>query len=246
VFVSFSAVGAFPAHAAESPRNVPVPDVEVPEKSPGRPRSAAPSQGGTAHRRRPRRAQADPALGGHPGSGLHPPPRPAPRRLGARRRTVRAAPFAGPLIWLARPSTRPRCEGLLHLPGTAASLRVVAAPRGAFGAVHDPHHDTLTAVVKVSSRAFALLETRPPSAATSRAGPHAGRSGTNTATRRPTWPAPSTATCSPPPTRPPPCTRRTSRSPSTSTPPDQPGRRRTHRRLRGLGPAHLHVRPSRP
>lgn len=64
----------------------------------------------------------------------------------------------GQLIWLARPSTRPRREGLLHLPGTAASLRVVTAPRGAFGAVHDPHHSTLTAVVKVSSRAFALLD----------------------------------------------------------------------------------------
>lgn len=64
----------------------------------------------------------------------------------------------GQLIWLARPSTRPRREGLLHLPGTAASLRVVSAPRGGFGAVHDPHHGTLTAVVKVSSRAFALLD----------------------------------------------------------------------------------------
>ncbi|SBT94957.1 hypothetical protein GA0115233_111022 [Streptomyces sp. DI166] len=66
--------------------------------------------------------------------------------------------FRGQLIWLARPSTRPRREGLLHLPGTAASLRVVSAPRGSFGAVHDPHHGTLTAVVKVSSRAFALLD----------------------------------------------------------------------------------------
>ncbi|MGW6733619.1 SCO6880 family protein [Streptomyces sp. NPDC055013] len=66
--------------------------------------------------------------------------------------------FRGQLVWLARPSTRPRREGLLHLPGTAASLRVVTAPHGRFGAVHDPHHDTLTAVVKVSSRAFALLD----------------------------------------------------------------------------------------
>ncbi|MGW2702386.1 SCO6880 family protein [Streptomyces sp. NPDC001340] len=66
--------------------------------------------------------------------------------------------FRGQLIWLARPSTRPRREGLLHLPGTAASLRVVTAPHGRFGAVHDPHHGTLTAVVKVSSRAFALLD----------------------------------------------------------------------------------------
>ncbi|MFJ8532837.1 SCO6880 family protein [Streptomyces sp. NPDC093591] len=66
--------------------------------------------------------------------------------------------FRGQLVWLARPSTRPRREGLLHLPGTAASLRVVTAPQGRFGAVHDPHHGTLTAVVKVSSRAFALLD----------------------------------------------------------------------------------------
>lgn len=66
--------------------------------------------------------------------------------------------FRGQLVWLARPSTRPRREGLLHLPGTAASLRVATAPHGRFGAVHDPHHGTLTAVVKVSSRAFALLD----------------------------------------------------------------------------------------
>jgi hypothetical protein len=64
----------------------------------------------------------------------------------------------GQLLWLARPSTRPRREGLLHLPGTAASLRVVASPDRRFGAVHDPHHGTLTAVVKISSRAFALLD----------------------------------------------------------------------------------------
>ncbi|MEU3692342.1 SCO6880 family protein [Streptomyces narbonensis] len=66
--------------------------------------------------------------------------------------------FRGQLIWLARPSRRPRREGLLHLPGTAASLRVVTSPDGRLGAVHDPHLSTLTAVVKVSSRAFALLD----------------------------------------------------------------------------------------
>ncbi|MFI1953173.1 SCO6880 family protein [Streptomyces xinghaiensis] len=64
----------------------------------------------------------------------------------------------GQLLWLARPSTRPRREGLLHLPGTAASLRVVASPDRRFGAVHDPYQQTLTAVVKISSRAFALLD----------------------------------------------------------------------------------------
>ncbi|WJY50072.1 hypothetical protein QRN89_09735 [Streptomyces chengbuensis] len=66
--------------------------------------------------------------------------------------------FRGQLVWLARPSTRPQREGLLHLPGTAASLRVVSSPDGRLGAVHDPHQATLTAVVKVSSRAFALLD----------------------------------------------------------------------------------------
>ncbi|MGP3775465.1 SCO6880 family protein [Streptomyces sp. SDT5-1] len=66
--------------------------------------------------------------------------------------------FRGQLLWLSRPSTRPQREGLLHLPGTAASLRVVTAPGGYLGAIHDPHQGTLTAVVKVSSRAFALLD----------------------------------------------------------------------------------------
>ncbi|MER8036083.1 SCO6880 family protein [Streptomyces hydrogenans] len=64
----------------------------------------------------------------------------------------------GQLLWLTRPSRRPTREGLLHLPGTAASLRMVTAPDGRYGAVHDPHHGTLTAVVKVSSRAYALLD----------------------------------------------------------------------------------------
>ncbi|WP_327419474.1 SCO6880 family protein [Streptomyces sp. NBC_01233] len=64
----------------------------------------------------------------------------------------------GQLVWLTRPSRRPTREGLLHLPGTAASLRVVTAPDDRYGAVHDPHSGTLTAVVKVSSRAYALLD----------------------------------------------------------------------------------------
>ncbi|MYS76570.1 hypothetical protein GTY88_40010, partial [Streptomyces sp. SID5926] len=33
----------------------------------------------------------------------------------------------GQLVWLTRPSRRPTREGLLHLPGTAASLRVATA-----------------------------------------------------------------------------------------------------------------------
>ncbi|MFI2031688.1 SCO6880 family protein [Streptomyces buecherae] len=64
----------------------------------------------------------------------------------------------GQLIWLTRPSHRPTREGLLHLPGTAASLRVVTAPGGRYGALHNPHAGTLTAVVKVTSRAYALLD----------------------------------------------------------------------------------------
>jgi hypothetical protein len=64
----------------------------------------------------------------------------------------------GQLLWLARPGSRPRREGLLHLPGTAASLRALTSPDGRVGAVHDPHHATLTAVVRVASRALALLD----------------------------------------------------------------------------------------
>ncbi|NHI05729.1 integral membrane protein [Streptomyces sp. KO7888] len=64
----------------------------------------------------------------------------------------------GQLVWLTWPSRRPTREGLLHLPGTAASLGVTTAPDGKYGAVHNPHTGTLTAVVKVSSRAYALLD----------------------------------------------------------------------------------------
>ncbi|WP_416484229.1 SCO6880 family protein [Streptomyces sp. CL12] len=64
----------------------------------------------------------------------------------------------GQVLWLTRPSRRPVREGLLHLPGTAASLRVVTAPDRRYAAVHDPHTGSLTAVVKVSSRAYALLD----------------------------------------------------------------------------------------
>ncbi|MEU7086852.1 SCO6880 family protein [Streptomyces achromogenes] len=66
----------------------------------------------------------------------------------------------GQTLWLARPVTRPRQDGLLHLPGTAASLKVVTPGDSANGAaaVHDPHQQTLTAVARVSSRAFALLD----------------------------------------------------------------------------------------
>jgi hypothetical protein len=72
------------------------------------------------------------------------------------RYTLRRA--RGQLLWLTRPSHRPAREGLLHLPGTAASLRVVTSPDRRYGAVHHPGTGTLTAVVKVSSRAYALLD----------------------------------------------------------------------------------------
>ncbi|WP_432112670.1 SCO6880 family protein [Streptomyces sp. S1] len=75
---------------------------------------------------------------------------------GQRRRT-------GQTAWRARPVSRPKVEGLLHLPGTTASLRVATAASGA-AAIHDPHRQTLTAVARVSSRAFALLDTPTQSA----------------------------------------------------------------------------------
>lgn len=74
-------------------------------------------------------------------------------RYAQRRRT-------GQTLWLARPVTRPRQDGILHLPGTAASLKVVTPGDSANGAaaVHDPHRQSLTAIARVSSRAFALLD----------------------------------------------------------------------------------------
>ncbi|MFF4871486.1 SCO6880 family protein [Streptomyces sp. NPDC000961] len=74
-------------------------------------------------------------------------------RYSHRRRT-------GQTHWLARPASRPRQDGVLHLPGTAASLKVVTPGDSANGAaaIHDPHGQTLTAIARVSSRAFALLD----------------------------------------------------------------------------------------
>ncbi|SEM66104.1 SCO6880 family protein [Streptacidiphilus jiangxiensis] len=66
--------------------------------------------------------------------------------------------WRGQLVWLARPGRRPIKRGLLHLPGTAASLRAFTSSDGLLGAVHDPHEQTLTAVLRVTSRAFALLD----------------------------------------------------------------------------------------
>ncbi|MEV7955273.1 SCO6880 family protein [Streptomyces sp. NPDC088141] len=72
-------------------------------------------------------------------------------RYAHRRRT-------GQTLWLARPVSRPRQDGLLHLPGTTASLRVITPAGSQAAAVHDPHAQTLTAIARVSSRAFALLD----------------------------------------------------------------------------------------
>ncbi|MFN1190563.1 SCO6880 family protein [[Kitasatospora] papulosa] len=74
-------------------------------------------------------------------------------RYAHRRRT-------GQTLWLARPVTRPRQDGVLHLPGAAASLKVVTPGDSANGAaaVYDPHRQTLTAIARVTSRAFVLLD----------------------------------------------------------------------------------------
>ena len=66
--------------------------------------------------------------------------------------------WRGQLVWLAHPTTRPVHRGMLHLPGTAASLRAYTSPDAKFGAVHDPHQGTLTATARITSRAYALLD----------------------------------------------------------------------------------------
>ncbi|WP_225847271.1 SCO6880 family protein [Streptomyces sp. HPF1205] len=66
--------------------------------------------------------------------------------------------WSGQRLWLARPVSRPTVEGLLHLPGTTASLRVVSPPGVEAAALHDPRNQTLTAVAHVHGRAFALLD----------------------------------------------------------------------------------------
>ncbi|SDS84173.1 SCO6880 family protein [Microterricola viridarii] len=53
---------------------------------------------------------------------------------------------------------RPRPVGTLALPGDAASLREWNDPESGAVMVHDPHEQTLTAIVAVSHPAFALLD----------------------------------------------------------------------------------------
>ncbi|MEV3857592.1 SCO6880 family protein [Streptomyces sp. NPDC050095] len=66
---------------------------------------------------------------------------------------------SGQYLWLARPVTRPTAEGVLHLPGQDAAVRVLTPAAGQAAALHNPHEQTLTAVARISARAFALLDT---------------------------------------------------------------------------------------
>ncbi|MRG58802.1 PrgI family protein [Agromyces sp. CFH 90414] len=53
---------------------------------------------------------------------------------------------------------RPRPVGTLALPGDAAALREWEDPESGAVMIHDPHHQTLTAIVLISHPAFALLD----------------------------------------------------------------------------------------
>jgi hypothetical protein len=57
----------------------------------------------------------------------------------------------------ARP-TKPRPAGTLALPGDTASLRLHIDEATGAAMIHDPHRQTLTAVVPVGHPAFALLD----------------------------------------------------------------------------------------
>ncbi len=63
----------------------------------------------------------------------------------------------GQLEFRSRP-TRPRPAGTLALPGDAASLRLHVDEVTGAAMIHDPHRQTLTAVLPVSHPAFALLD----------------------------------------------------------------------------------------
>lgn len=53
---------------------------------------------------------------------------------------------------------KPRPAGTLALPGDAASMRLHVDQNSAAAMIHDPHRETLTAVLLVSHPAFALLD----------------------------------------------------------------------------------------
>ncbi|MEJ8650630.1 SCO6880 family protein [Streptomyces sp. MS1.AVA.3] len=116
-------------------------------------------------------------------------------RFAQRRRT-------GQTLWLARPVTRPRQDGILHLPGTAASLRVVTPGDSANGAaaVHDPHRQTLTAVAtRLQPRLRAPRPGEPRTRPRSRLGPGSGSASPAPGTSPPcrSWSAPSPTAATP-------------------------------------------------
>jgi len=65
--------------------------------------------------------------------------------------------FAGQLLFRKR-VIRPRPAGTLALPGDAAALREWVDPDTGAAMIHDPHTQTLTAILGVSHPAFVLLD----------------------------------------------------------------------------------------
>ena len=64
--------------------------------------------------------------------------------------------LTGQTLWRAKPS-RPRPAGTLALPGDAASLRFYVDAESGICMIHDPHRQTLTAVLHVTHPAYVLL-----------------------------------------------------------------------------------------
>jgi hypothetical protein len=65
--------------------------------------------------------------------------------------------YLGQLVYRRR-TIKPRPAGTLALPGDAASLREWEDPETGAGMIHDPHAQTLTAILGVSHPAFVLLD----------------------------------------------------------------------------------------
>ena len=65
--------------------------------------------------------------------------------------------FLGQTVYRWR-VTKPRPAGTLALPGDAAALRQYLDPDTGAVMVHDPHHNTLTALVEVTHPSFILLD----------------------------------------------------------------------------------------
>ena len=82
------------------------------------------------------------------------------------RKIVEWVPIVSRWTWRAargqltyrRRIVRPRPVGTLALPGDAAALREWSDPESGAVMIHDPHAQTLTAIVAVSHPAFALLD----------------------------------------------------------------------------------------